>query len=169
MDEKELVWKWRNHDSIRRWMYNTSPFSLEHHLEFLENLEKNPTNYFLVRRENIPIGVFSVKEMEDYCVDLGLYISPEHQKKKLSVEFLFLVLTYIFETSAFKRIICAYLIENSAINSLIGLFGFGSRTETKIENRETKSYYFSELNSEKWFKEVKTNKNILRRIRMNNI
>jgi UDP-4-amino-4,6-dideoxy-N-acetyl-beta-L-altrosamine N-acetyltransferase len=164
-DEKELVWKWRNHEAIRKWMYNTSVIPFENHLAFIEKLKTDTVKtYFLVKRDNLPLGVISITLVEDRVVDLGFYLGPEYLHKKLSVEFYYHVLEYLFEALHFHKVIGYVLVENNAAISLYELFGYVRQKVNRTENGKTVEYYYSELSVETWTEVVKTNKMILQRI-----
>jgi UDP-2,4-diacetamido-2,4,6-trideoxy-beta-L-altropyranose hydrolase/UDP-4-amino-4,6-dideoxy-N-acetyl-beta-L-altrosamine N-acetyltransferase len=163
--EKELVWRWRNHESIRKWMYNTSVIPFENHLAFIEKLKTEATKtYFLVKRAQIPIGVFSILIVEDGVVDLGFYLAPKYQHKKLSTELYYYIQKYVFEILCFKKIIGYVLVENNAANSLNELFGCVRQKTKRMVNGKIREYYFIELTEETWFGLVKTNKTILQRL-----
>jgi UDP-4-amino-4,6-dideoxy-N-acetyl-beta-L-altrosamine N-acetyltransferase len=164
-DEVRMVWKWRNHDSIRKWMYNTSVIPFENHLSFLENLKTGTTKvYYLVKRYNVPLGVISTSAVENNGVDLGFYLGTEYLYKKLSVEFYFNVLKYVFEVLNFRKVIGYVLVENNAANSLNELFGFIRHKVNRTENGKTREYFYSELTAETWEEVVKTNKTILQHL-----
>jgi UDP-2,4-diacetamido-2,4,6-trideoxy-beta-L-altropyranose hydrolase/UDP-4-amino-4,6-dideoxy-N-acetyl-beta-L-altrosamine N-acetyltransferase len=164
-DEKKLVWNWRNHKAIRKWMYNTSEIPFESHLAFIEKLKTDTIKtYFLVKRDTIPIGVFSITLVEDGAADLGFYLGPECLHKKLSVEFYYHVLEYLFEVLHFRKVIGSVLIENNASLSLHELFGYVRRKVNRTESGKMVEYYLCELNVETWTEVVKRNKIILQRL-----
>jgi UDP-4-amino-4,6-dideoxy-N-acetyl-beta-L-altrosamine N-acetyltransferase len=164
-DEKELVWRWRNHEAIRKWMYNKSVIAFENHLTFIEKLKTDcEKTYFLVKRNTVPIGVFSITLVEDGVVDLGFYLGPEYHHKKLSVEFYYQALEYLFEVLHFRKVIGYVLVENIASLSLHELFGYVRQKVNRTENGKMVEYYYSELSVETWTEVVKRNKMILKRI-----
>src|SRR3989339_1351263 len=76
-DEVEKVWGWRNHESIRKWMYHTEIIPMENHLKFIKKLSNSKDKiYFLVKRENVPIGVFSIIDINNDQGEWGYYIAP---------------------------------------------------------------------------------------------
>jgi UDP-2,4-diacetamido-2,4,6-trideoxy-beta-L-altropyranose hydrolase/UDP-4-amino-4,6-dideoxy-N-acetyl-beta-L-altrosamine N-acetyltransferase len=164
-DEKELVWKWRNHDAIRKWMFNTSVIPFENHLAFIEKLKTDTVKtYFLVKRNAVPIGVISITLVEDGVVDLGFYLGPEYLHKKLSVEFYYHALEYLFEVLHFSKVIGYVLIENKASLSLNELFSYARQKVNRTVNGKLTEYYLCELTVETWTEVVKRNKTILQRI-----
>lgn len=96
-EEKKLVWEWRNHESIRAWMYNKDVIEYDNHLKFISNLKKrNDAYYWLVFNEKeLPIGVFDVTRVnyDKNFVEVGYYLSPKRlgDGLKLLKECLFLV------------------------------------------------------------------------------
>ncbi len=163
LSENELVWKWRNDEAIRKWMYTSEIIEFENHLKFIEKLKITNTKfYYLVKRNQVPIGVFSIVDIKDQIGEWGYYIAPELHNRSLGVEFYYYVLQFVFETLNFKKIIGYALIKNTAANSLNGLFGFTKKLTSKSENNEIKEYYYRELFSEVWYNETKTYKKIHR-------
>jgi UDP-2,4-diacetamido-2,4,6-trideoxy-beta-L-altropyranose hydrolase/UDP-4-amino-4,6-dideoxy-N-acetyl-beta-L-altrosamine N-acetyltransferase len=163
--EKELVWRWRNHEAIRKWMYNTSVIPNENHLTFIENLKTDTVKtYLLVKRDTIPIGVISFTLVEDGVADLGFYLGPEYHHKKLSAEFYYYILEYVFEVLHFRKVIGYVHIENNATLSLLELFGHVRQKVKRTVNGKMMEYYLCELTVGTWKEVVKKNKIILQRI-----
>jgi UDP-4-amino-4,6-dideoxy-N-acetyl-beta-L-altrosamine N-acetyltransferase len=162
-EETELVWKWRNNEVIRKWMYSSEIIPFENHLKFIEKLKvvKNKL-YYLVKRDQIPIGVFSIIDIKDQTGEWGYYIAPEYHDKSFGVEFYYYVLQFVFETLNFKKITGLALVKNKSANSLNGLFGFTKKLVSKSENKEIREYYYRELFAHVWCNEVRINKKIHR-------
>ncbi len=162
-DEVEKVWGWRNHESIRKWMYHTEIIPIENHLKFIEKLsDAKDKIYFLVKRENVPLGVFSIIDINNDQGEWGYYIAPEYHNQNFGVEFYYYALKYVFESLNFKKIIGFALLENKPANSLNDLFGFTKIIVNKNENGKTHEYYYRELNLETWKNKVKGDKKIMR-------
>lgn len=78
-DEKIMILEWRNHDNIRKWMYNSKPIPKETHLKFIENLELDKNNrYFLVQKNNENLGVIYFHNIDFTSKNtyFGLYVNP---------------------------------------------------------------------------------------------
>lgn len=77
--EVELVWRWRNNDRIRSVMTNSEPISFDKHQAFVCDLkDKNDRYYWLVYKEELPIAVFSIVDVDfasGECTP-GYYLSP---------------------------------------------------------------------------------------------
>ena len=74
------IWEWRNHASIRQWMYTSDEITLENHLAFVSNLKgKSDRSYFLgIEESQEKVGVVSFTDMNrlhGHCRG-GIYVSP---------------------------------------------------------------------------------------------
>jgi UDP-4-amino-4,6-dideoxy-N-acetyl-beta-L-altrosamine N-acetyltransferase len=77
LEEKKMVLEWRNHNSIRRYMYNQEIISLENHLKYIESLKKSrDKRYFLVKREDSYLGVIDFTNIKKDSCHFGLYSKP---------------------------------------------------------------------------------------------
>jgi UDP-4-amino-4,6-dideoxy-N-acetyl-beta-L-altrosamine N-acetyltransferase len=76
LEKKIMILEWRNHESIRKWMYDSEIISEVLHLKFIENLKNNTKNkYFLVQKNNTEIGViyFNKIDVINKSTYFGLY------------------------------------------------------------------------------------------------
>ena len=79
-EEKELVWNWRNHPEIRKWMTNSDIIPLQSHLNFIEGLKtRNDAYYWLVFKDGAPIATLNFTHINysDNSGMPGLYLSPD--------------------------------------------------------------------------------------------
>lgn len=78
----ELVWRWRNHDMVRKWMMNPHPFSLQSHQQWFQSLSNSDEHLFFV---------FEINQQAEGCVSLhkipyseayewGFYVRPDAPK-----------------------------------------------------------------------------------------
>ena len=161
--ETKLVWEWRNDEKVRKWMYNTEVIPFEKHLKFIENLyDSKEKLYFLVKRKQVPIGVFSIVDIKDQTGEWGYYIAPEYHHQSFGIEFYYYTLNFVFGTLNFKEITGHTLLTNKSANSLNNLFGFTREQVSKHENGEIHEYYYLQLLSEVWNNQIKNSKKILR-------
>jgi UDP-4-amino-4,6-dideoxy-N-acetyl-beta-L-altrosamine N-acetyltransferase len=162
IDEKKIVLEWRNHESIRKWMYNTDTIALENHLQFIAKLKADKTRlYFLVKRNEIPIGVFSLIDIIHNSGDWGYYIAPLHQRN-YGVEFYYYSLLFIYSVIKLSKVIGYALVDNKSANRFSDLFGFSKVLVLKEFRNETKEYYFREMTREVWEEEIVDNYKIKR-------
>ena len=151
--EKMMVLSWRNHESVRNWMYNTKPIQEESHLEFIEKLKADETKKFLlVKRGQAYLGVYSLVNMRDGVGEAGFYINPEMLDKNLGFEFCYFTFMHLFGNEQVKKIVCYALTTNRAPNSFNKLFGFTREKITKPMNGKPMDYYYGELDKATWEK-----------------
>jgi UDP-4-amino-4,6-dideoxy-N-acetyl-beta-L-altrosamine N-acetyltransferase len=166
-DEVLLVWKWRNHDSVRKWMYDTSVIPFQNHLKFLENLKKNRAkSYFMVKRNNIPTGVFSIEALGNQTGEFGFYLAPEFHGLKLSTEYYYHILGYVFYSQHFEKITANTLVGNKAINLLNEMFGYVILKTEKAGYGIGSEFYRIKLDKKTWLEAVSTNDKIKQRLHL---
>lgn len=77
--EIETVWRWRNNDSVRRFMYNTNTISFNEHLKFLNGLYNRIDSYYwIVYKKSTPIGVMNITSVNSTknIAEIGFYQAP---------------------------------------------------------------------------------------------
>jgi UDP-4-amino-4,6-dideoxy-N-acetyl-beta-L-altrosamine N-acetyltransferase len=150
-DDVMLIHKWRNNDKIRKWMHNQNKITLENHLKFMLNLKNNKLKlFFLVKRNGISVGVFSLNKIINQSADWGYYLNPNLHKQNLGVEFYYYVLNHIFNNLKFLKIYGHVLKENHSSISLSKLFKFIFRTNY----HKNINYFYVELTFKKWTEKV---------------
>jgi UDP-4-amino-4,6-dideoxy-N-acetyl-beta-L-altrosamine N-acetyltransferase len=161
IDSLKMILRWRNDNSVRKWMYNKNPISLSDHLNFVELLKVSKNKlYFLVKRCGVPVGVFSLVDIVNSTGEWGYYLAPEFHGKNLGVEFYYSCLRYCFYSIQMTALIGYALKDNNSANSLNKLFGFEGSLVKKDGYDEL--FYEFVLKKEKWDSEVVNNKKIKR-------
>ena len=104
--EKNLVLKWRNHLSVRKWMDNKLSISKNKHFNFLKTLKKKKDIiYFLIIKKSNKVGVLTLKNLIDKKkVNTGFYISPFLKKREEALEILYFSLFFCFNVLNFNKI-----------------------------------------------------------------
>jgi len=77
--DKKMVLEWRNHPSIRKWMFSQYKISITDHLKYIDILSlKSDRVYFLVKKDNQAIGVIDLTDIDyvDSKAYIGLYAKP---------------------------------------------------------------------------------------------
>lgn len=162
-EDKRIVWKWRNHENIRQWMYNKEIIEWEDHFKFLEGLRKDPTKrYWLVKKENNYIGVSSIVDINNKSGEWGYYIAPELHEKNLGVEFYYFSLNFLFEVVGMESLYGYASVKNKSANSFNDLFGFTKQLMTKKTDSESSNFFYRELSLSKWDLKIKEDKRIER-------
>jgi len=82
LDQKEklMVLSWRNDERIRKWMITEDIISQDSHFKYIESLaSKKDSLYFLVKKEDNPIGVIDFTRINNDTkkAEIGIYSNPE--------------------------------------------------------------------------------------------
>jgi UDP-4-amino-4,6-dideoxy-N-acetyl-beta-L-altrosamine N-acetyltransferase len=161
--QKLMILDWRNHESIRKWMYNIDCITLENHLKFMETLKTDSSKVFLlVQRKGQFIGTYSLVNIENNAGEGGFYLSPYLENVNFSVEFCYASFNYVFNKLGIDKITGYALADNRNANSLNSFFGFSQSPVSKVVNGIERAFYYGELTSEKWNQHVKSNPKLLK-------
>lgn len=96
--EAEMLWSWRNHQDIRKWMYNPDPIPKENHFKFLENLPNKTDNfYWIVIEDGEYLGVVNFTNFKEAYTEWGFYLSPELFGRGKSINLLYNALNFFFK------------------------------------------------------------------------
>lgn len=119
-EEVEQVWKWRNHEAIRRYMYTTQIIPFVSHVKFITTLKtRKDVCYWLVLKNGNPIGVINLTDIDEEksSAELGYYIVPEMLNTGIGLDFAYYNLVFAFQTIG-----CTYLhggINRANVNALM--------------------------------------------------
>lgn len=70
------VLEWRNHEDVRRWMYNSDVISYESHINYVQSLRtREDVYYWLVSYQGEPVGSVALTNVcnETNTAELGMY------------------------------------------------------------------------------------------------
>lgn len=150
-NESDMILDWRNHESVRKWMFNSNIISLKEHQEFLERLKTDLSKrYWLVFNSNNPIGVTSLIRIHNNHAEWGYYLEPSLHETTLSIELYYYTLGFFFDNLGFRLLYGYELPANKGASSLNTLFGFSKEEkEIDIQGRMTIVNY-RELDINKW-------------------
>jgi UDP-4-amino-4,6-dideoxy-N-acetyl-beta-L-altrosamine N-acetyltransferase len=141
-EEKLSVWKWRNNESIRKFMYNSDLIPFENHIRFLGSLSvRDDVAYWLVSKNDQVVGVTNLTSI-DYQLskaELGYYMIPEMLNSGIGLDFAFT--NFLF---AFSCIGCTSLfggIDKLNSNAIVLDTYLGCKLNTKdIDNLKSVKY-----------------------------
>lgn len=129
----ENVRLWRNHPSVRKYMYNSNEISKNEHLNFIHSLAgREDRSYWLVYIENCPLGVVSIVDI-DYSKssgEIGYYLLPSQQDSGNGLDFLFAIYHFLFNTINCKELYGRTEVHN--INALALNYYLGAESSTKM-------------------------------------
>ena len=139
LEEKKMILKWRNHENIKRWMYNQNNISLEEHLSFIKSLKNNISkNYFLVKYNNDYIGVidFTNIDYETKRCEIGLYINIFLNQKGVGTILMQTIINFGFNQLKLDRLIAEVFDENIKAINLYKKFNFEEIKRKIVNNKK---------------------------------
>ncbi|EEU8399941.1 UDP-4-amino-4,6-dideoxy-N-acetyl-beta-L-altrosamine N-acetyltransferase [Campylobacter lari] len=135
-EEIKLVLKWRNNESIAKFM-KTQNITLKEHLSFLSSLKTNTTKkYFLVYDDKIIIGVINFINIANNSCEFGLY----GIKKGVGNLLMQKIKSYAFSVLKIQTLNACVFKENTKALNLYLKHGFEII-------REDNNFYFINLNN----------------------
>lgn len=126
-DEKKELLEWRNHENIRKNMYNTLPITLESHLAFISSLEKRKDRYYwMVCDDDTPIGSMNIVDVDLHngTAELGYYMAPEFLGGGDGIFFIYKVLAFVFDVLGLNSLYGATNAENKVAAYIDEYYGF---------------------------------------------
>ncbi|WP_188109967.1 UDP-4-amino-4,6-dideoxy-N-acetyl-beta-L-altrosamine N-acetyltransferase [Sulfurimonas hydrogeniphila] len=136
--EKEMVLQWRNHLDVKKWMYRNTEISLYEHLEHINLLEQKKDKYFLVKKNDIFLGVIyftdiDYKKRECY---FGLYANPFEKIAGVGQVLEQLCINYVFKNLKFKKLKLEVFKDNKKAINLYKKFNFKEVGVKIVHNKD---------------------------------
>lgn len=127
-DEKNIVLRMRNHEAVRKWMYNNKIIQPQEHYRFIKSLKKDSKNfYFLVRRgQDKPVGVVCLTRVDFMNRNgyLGLYANPFSREKKIGTILGSILLKLAFDIAGLHTLKLEVIEDNNRAIHLYKKLGF---------------------------------------------
>lgn len=145
-EEKLQMLEWRNHEDIRKNMYNTRHIALENHLMFIKSLETRTDRYYwMVCADDKPIGSMNIVDVDINrgTAELGYYMAPEFLGGGDGFFFIYNVLAFVFDVLGLTSLYGATNAENKAAAYIDEYYGF-VKTGMKTLLIDGKDVYFDE-------------------------
>jgi len=125
--EKQQMLEWRNHEDIRRNMYNTQLISLDSHMAFIKSLEVRIDRfYWMVCENDRPIGSLNIVDVDwdKGSAELGYYMAPELLGGGDGIFFIYNIFAFIFDVLKLNSLYGATNVENKAAAFIDEYYGF---------------------------------------------
>ncbi len=133
--EKEFVLSMRNHESIRKWMYNSEPIALREHLDFIGSLELNTQmHYLLIKKDHTILGVVDFK-FNNKEAFFGLYTNSFEKMAGAGRVLEEVCIKYIFEILNLNRLKLEVFKDNKPAIHLYRKYNF-KEVNNKIINKK---------------------------------
>jgi len=139
LEEKKMILQWRNHEEVKKWMYNKEEISLESHLKYIDSLNKiKCKQYFLVQKEKDYIGVidFTNINYDKKECEFGLYSNPFNKIVGVGRILEELSIKYVFEILKFKKLKLEVFSDNKQVINLHKKYKFHETSRKKVNNKE---------------------------------
>jgi UDP-4-amino-4,6-dideoxy-N-acetyl-beta-L-altrosamine N-acetyltransferase len=144
-EEKQTVLSWRNHENVRKWMYNAEAIPMQNHLRFIETLKnREDCHYWLTYKDQQPYGVVSITDIDTShsSAEVGLYRNPQIQDNGGGLDFYWTYYDFLFFQLNFD-ILKAGMVSDNAIAILLNSFLGFRKTGLKVlsASREERLFY----------------------------
>ena len=123
--EKVEILSWRNHSSIRKWMFDNKPISLGNHISYIDSLkEKKDRVYFVVKQYGQGVGIidFTNIDLNNLEAEIGLYAKP--MLKGVGNLLMRNILEYGFNELKLKKLVATVFENNFSAIRLYEKFNF---------------------------------------------
>ena len=153
-DDLEMVWSWRNHPDVRRFMLTQHEISFDDHCDWFLNSSKDKRRCLLIVQEGVvPIGFVQFSNVSIGGVaDWGFYAKPGSPKgvgHKLGLA----ALSYAFNKLHLHKV-CGQAIEGNlasiAFHKKLGFIQEGFLRDQKLVNGKYHSLFFFGLIAYEW-------------------
>lgn len=127
LDEKKMILAWRNHEYIKKWMYDAGNIALKNHLKFIDSLSISKTKeYLVIKRSADYIGVVDFTDIDfaKESADIGLYANPFEKIKGAGSLLLEAGMKYAFEILKLKTLKLEVFSDNERAIGLYRKFNF---------------------------------------------
>jgi RimJ/RimL family protein N-acetyltransferase len=89
MNDAKRLFDWRNDPKIYKFLTNPRGVDWESHLKWFEKLlQKKDTLFYIGLEGTQPCGIIRYDQVDNECVEIGLYLAPEYHSRGLSKELL---------------------------------------------------------------------------------
>ena len=137
LDENKMIIYWRNHTSIKQWMYNNNDITLENHLAFIESLNNSMDKlYFVVKQDNKYIGVIDFTEIDNFEIYFGLYANPNVKIAGIGRILEKICIDYAFNILKKDTLKLEVFSDNIQVRNLHKKFNFKETGTKTINNKE---------------------------------
>ncbi|MBN3050255.1 UDP-4-amino-4,6-dideoxy-N-acetyl-beta-L-altrosamine N-acetyltransferase [Pectobacterium brasiliense] len=80
-NDAELIWQWRNHPEVRKWMFNQNEINFKDHKVWLYKKLNSTDNVLLIYiNDNIEYGFINFNNLIGNIWEWGFYIMPDSPK-----------------------------------------------------------------------------------------
>ncbi len=149
IEEAKLVLRWRNHDNVRKWMFNNNIIIEEEHLNFIKTLHQSKDKaYWLVYKNDKPMAVVYFVNYDKKSCEWGIYINPNSIGSGVGLDVQFYFLNILFNAIHIENLY-AYVDKQNVENlNIQKLFNFEQHPD--VEYIDNSPYVKLELKKQNW-------------------
>ncbi len=140
IEHSEKVCSYRNHENVRKWMFNSNEISLEEHFNFINKLKDTSKVYCAVFRKHKIIACVNFDDIGNNGYFVGHFLNPRLLSSGIGLYFEYVYLKFFFEHIKAKVIKASVKKENYPMIKIHRLCNFN---ETDRENSIYYDYEFS--------------------------
>jgi len=122
----EVIWKWRNDKTTRKYSFNTEFIPFEKHKRWFENVLKDENRKILmVEEDGNTFGVVRLDiNPKNQIAEININIAPQERGKGLGLLGIKNTCRYVFESLNIKEIVAKIKKENIASTKMFFRAGF---------------------------------------------
>lgn len=157
-EHTELIYTWRNKESIRKVMYNSEPLQWEKHVNWFQNALLNDQIYIkILYYDNVPYGVanFRIIDAESKTGEWGFYIGEKEAPKGIGTVLAYSILQFLFEEVMIRKV-CAEVIDYNErslhFHKKVGFTQDGLLRKHILKNGEYCDIYLFSIFKDEWLK-----------------
>ena len=140
IEHSDKVLSYRNHENVRKWMFNSDKISLKEHLNFISKLKDSSKVYCAVFRKQKIVACVNFDDIGNSEYFVGHFLNPRLLSSGIGLYFEYVYLKFFFEHIKAKVIRASVKKENYPMIKIHRLCDF---KETDKENSIYYDYEFS--------------------------
>ena len=140
IEHSDKVLSYRNHENVRKWMFNSDKISLEEHLNFINKLSDSSKVYCAVFRKHKIVACVNFDDIGNSEYFVGHFLNPRLLSSGIGLYFEYVYLKFFFEHIKAKVIKASVKKENYPMIKIHRLCNF---KEIDKENSIYYDYEFS--------------------------
>lgn len=156
--DKDLIWNWRNSESVRKWMSSIDIIPYQDHCKWFENRKVSGTHIHILHWNNDPVGVFTLKKNSENPNELimTMYLIERYQMMGLGIVLDWFMLNQAFSIPECENVF-GIMLPNNQVSRIHALFEFEI---TKYDDQYEKVFMtrlnFEEKKEALWAKVFRT-------------
>lgn len=133
--EMEMVLRWRNNKSVRKWMYQSHIISPDEHIHFIDKLKEDNKNFYWLVKNNVGeyMGVISLNRVDfsNKNAYLGVYSNSDCKKSGAGSLLIGCLKELVFEKLNFHSLKLEVIANNEQAVTFYKKLGFSEEGKLK--------------------------------------